>query len=196
MIQINQNRAKGGADTLLRVHQLLPLDGYCEKMPKIIGIDPGLAGTGIGIVQGNDMCVDGYAYGSIQTSKARSLPARLEKIHVRLTEVLKSESPDLMVVEDVFSLARYPKSGINLGKVTGVILLAGCRLGIPVVEVTVRETKQILSGNGSASKSQLEMTVRNLLNHDGPIRPYHASDALALALIGLYRHTGMGIQNG
>jgi crossover junction endodeoxyribonuclease RuvC len=92
-----------------------------------------------------------------------------------------------MVVEDVFSLQKYPKSGINLGKVSGVVLLAGCQLGIPVMEVAVREAKQILSGNGKASKSQLERTVRQLLKHHEPIRPYHASDALALALIGLYR---------
>jgi crossover junction endodeoxyribonuclease RuvC len=156
-------------------------------MSKIIGIDPGLAGTGIGIVHGMAMQVEGYAYGSIQTSKSHSLPARLEKIYTELTDVLKEESPDLMVVEDVFSLQKYPKSGINLGKVSGVVLLAGCQLGIPVMEVAVREAKQILSGNGKASKSQLERTVRQLLKHHEPIRPYHASDALALALIGLYR---------
>ncbi len=159
-------------------------------MPKIIGIDPGLAGTGIGIVHGVEMQVGGYAFGSIETSKTHTLPARLEKIFAKLTDVLNNEAPDLMVVEDVFSLPKHPKSGINLGKVTGVILLAGCRLGIPVVEVTVREVKQILSGNGKATKQQLEATVRHLLNHDGPIRPFHASDALALALIGLYRYTG------
>jgi crossover junction endodeoxyribonuclease RuvC len=161
-------------------------------MSKIIGIDPGLAGTGIGVVHGRGMQVDGYAYGSIQTSKAHALPARLEKIFIKLTDVLKNEAPDLMIVEDVFSLQKYPQSGINLGKVTGVILLAGCRLGIPVKEVAVREAKQILSGNGKASKSQLEITVRRLLKHHEPIRPYHASDALALALIGLYRYSGPG----
>lgn len=161
-------------------------------MFKIIGIDPGLAGTGIGIVRGMAMQVDGYAYGSINTSKNNPLPVRLETIYSKLTDVLKDEQPDLMVVEDVFSLQKYPKSGINLGKVTGVILLAGCQSGVPVVEVSVREAKQILSGSGRASKFQLEMAVRHLLNHSGPIRPYHASDALALALIGLYRYNSRG----
>lgn len=93
-----------------------------------------------------------------------------------------------MIIEDVFSLNKYPKAGITLGKVTGVILLAGCQVDIPVTEVTVREVKQILTGSGSASKMQLERTVRHFLNLTTPIKPYHASDAIGLALIGLFRY--------
>jgi len=93
-----------------------------------------------------------------------------------------------MVVEDIFSLQKYPKSGITLGKVTGVILLAGNQLDLPVIEVQVREAKQVLTGNGNASKMQLERAVRHFLNLTTPIRPYHASDAIGLALIGLFRY--------
>jgi len=93
-----------------------------------------------------------------------------------------------MVVEDIFSLQKYPKSGITLGKVTGVILLAGNQLDLPVIEIQVREAKQILTGNGNASKIQLESAVRHFLNLTTPIRPYHASDAIGLALIGLFRY--------
>lgn len=157
-------------------------------MLKIIGIDPGLAATGIGIVRGTGFQIDGYSYGSINTSKNILLPNRLDIIFSRILNLLKDEKPDLMVVEDVFSLAKYPKSGIILGKVTGVILLAGCQTRVPVTEVAVRETKQVLTGNGRASKAQLERAVRYLLNHPAPIRPDHASDALALAMIGLYRY--------
>ena len=93
-----------------------------------------------------------------------------------------------MVVEDIFSLQRYPKSGLSLGKVSGIVLLAGSRVNVPTVEVPVREAKQILTGNGNASKKQLEKAVRNLLNMTAPIKPNHASDAMALALIGLFRN--------
>jgi crossover junction endodeoxyribonuclease RuvC len=93
-----------------------------------------------------------------------------------------------MVVEDVFSLNNYPTSGILLGKVSGVILLAGFQAGIPVAEVAVREAKKILTGNGRASKEQLEKAVRRQLNLKNPIRPFHASDALGLAMIGLFRY--------
>ena len=157
-------------------------------MAKIVGIDPGLADTGIGIVTGSGLHVTGYAFGCIHTSKYHSLPVRLDRIYTHLNELLNKEEPDLIVVEDIFSLPRNPKSAISLGKVTGVILLAGNHAKVSVIEIPVREAKKVLSGNGNADKIQLEQSVRYLLNHPKPIRPYHASDALALALIGLYRY--------
>jgi crossover junction endodeoxyribonuclease RuvC len=154
---------------------------------KVLGIDPGLAETGIGIVRGSDLQVDGFAYGSIATSRQWAPSRRLETIYTKLRRVLEKEMPDLMVVEDVFSLEKYPKSGILLGKVTGVILLAGCHINVPIKEIPVREAKQVLTGNGNASKSQLEKAVRHVLKLKDPIRPFHAADALGLALIGLFR---------
>jgi len=157
-------------------------------MIKVIGIDPGLADTGIGIVRGNGLQVSGYAYGSISTSKAEPTACRLDQIYTKIGSVLADESPDLIVLEDVFSLEKYPRSGIVLGKVCGVLLLAGTQADVPLMEIPVRQAKQILTGNGKASKQQLERAVRNTLESPVPIRPFHASDALGLALIGLFRH--------
>jgi crossover junction endodeoxyribonuclease RuvC len=157
-------------------------------MVKIIGIDPGLAATGVGIVSGHGSRIDNYSFGSIHTSKNTSLPSRLDKIFSKLLQLLKSEKPDLMVIEDVYSLNRYPKSGIILGQVTGIIQLAAFHAAVPSVEVSVREAKQILTGNGNADKQQFEKAVRHRLNHKAPIQPAHASDATGLALIGLYRY--------
>ena len=157
-------------------------------MITIIGIDPGLAATGVGIVRGNRHNVAGYSFGSINTPKSNSLPNRLDHIYSKLLQILNAEKPDLMVVEDVFSLAKYPKSGITLGQVTGVVLLAGCQAGVSSAEVPVREAKQVLTGNGNASKTQLEEAVRHRLKHQSAIRPFHASDAMGLALIGFYRY--------
>ncbi len=157
-------------------------------MIKVIGIDPGLADTGIGIVRGSGLTVDGYAYGTITTAKSESVACRLAQIHAKVCRVLADERPDLMVLEDVFSLEKYPQSGIVLGKVCGVLLLASTQSHTPLIEVPVRQAKQILTGNGRASKQQLERAVRNTLGAPGPIRPFHASDALGLALIGLFRH--------
>ncbi len=159
-------------------------------MLKIIGIDPGLAETGIGIASGLGMKVEHFSFGCIRTSKHDTLPDRLNKIFTEVSLVLEKERPDLMIVEDIFSLRQYPKSGITLGKVTGVLLLAGCKSNVSIREIPVREVKQILTGNGNADKKQLEMTVRGILNIDTPIRPSHASDAMALALIGLFRFAG------
>jgi crossover junction endodeoxyribonuclease RuvC len=157
-------------------------------MIKVIGIDPGLASTGIGVVKGKGSRIDNYSFGSIQTSKNISLPNRLDQIFSKITRLLKEEKPDLMVVEDSFSLKKNPKPGLILGKVAGVVLLAGCRANVPVVEVTVREAKKVLTGNGNASKGQLEKVVRNILKKETPISPDHASDAIGLAIIGIYRY--------
>ncbi|MCP3955320.1 MAG: crossover junction endodeoxyribonuclease RuvC [Desulfobacterales bacterium] len=157
-------------------------------MIKIIGIDPGLADTGIGLVQGEGTRLSGYSYGCIKTSSQDKTPTRLDCIYTKISKLLADEKPDLMVVEDVFSLHKYPKSGIDLGKVTGVILLAGNRAGVPVTELAVREAKKILTGSGNADKQQLERAVRRIICAPEPIRPFHASDAIGLAVIGLYRY--------
>ena len=91
---------------------------------KVIGIDPGLSSTGIGIVRGTGIRIDSFAYGSVNTAKDMNLPGRLKKIYTKISSLLESEKPDLMVIEDIFSLHQYPKSGIVLGQVSGVILLA------------------------------------------------------------------------
>lgn len=159
-------------------------------MVKIIGIDPGLSATGIGVVSGVGMKVGDFSFGTIHTPKNMSLPLRLEEIFSKVLEILKDKEPDFMIVEDIFSAAKFPKAGILLGKVVGVVLLAGCQAGVPVTEIPVREAKQILTGNGNASKKQLEKAVRRLLNIQTPIKPYHASDAMGLALLGLFRYKG------
>jgi len=134
--------------------------------------------------------VAGYSFGCITTSQASPLPERLDRIFSRLLTLFSEETPDLVVVEDVFSLKEYPKSGIALGQVSGVVILAASRAGIRCAEIPVREAKQVLTGNGNASKVQLESAVRRHLHHPEPIRPHHASDALGLAIIGLFRCGG------
>jgi crossover junction endodeoxyribonuclease RuvC len=158
-------------------------------MIRVMGVDPGLAATGIGMVSGHGSRVTGFAYGDIRTEPRDSVPERLNRIYDRMTEILQTERPHRMVVEAVFFLPRYPASGLTLGKVVGVILLAAARAEVSVFEVPVREAKKVLTGNGAAGKHQLEQAVRRTLNLSAPIQPFHASDALALALIGLYRHT-------
>jgi crossover junction endodeoxyribonuclease RuvC len=160
---------------------------------KIIGIDPGLAATGIGVVTGDGRKVASFAYGVIRTHQKAAIPARLDKIYSRIHDLMVAEKPDLVVVEDVFSLDRYPRSGITLGKVSGVILLAAHHVKTDVVEISVREAKQILTGNGNADKDQLEKAVRRALGSPDAIRPDHASDALGLALIGLFRYARLRV---
>ncbi len=159
---------------------------------KLIGIDPGLASTGIGVITGQGSHVTDFAYGVIRTDQQASTAARLHKIYSRLHELFQNENADLIVVEDIFSLDKYPRSGITLGKVCGVVLLAACHANTDIIEIPVREAKQVLTGNGNASKVQLEKAIRQTLGCTDPIRPDHASDALGLALIGLFRYAHSG----
>lgn len=156
----------------------------------VLGIDPGLAATGLGLVTGIGNKVSNYAYGAVNTSQKMIQGERLEIIYARVNTLIQNERPDLVVMESVFSLEKYPKSAIALGKVCGVILLAAQQNHCSLKEVAVREAKQVLTGNGNASKEQLEKAVRNVLRCQAAIRPYHASDALGLALIGLFRYDG------
>jgi crossover junction endodeoxyribonuclease RuvC len=157
-------------------------------MIKVVGIDPGLAGTGIGVVEGSRQKILGYSFGSIATSAKDPVNFRLNTIYSRVLDFLCEQKPDHVVIEDIYSLGKYPGSGIMLGKVSGVILVATYKAGLNVEEIPVREVKKIICGNGGADKYQVERSVRNLLKHENAIRPFHASDALGLALTGYYRY--------
>ncbi len=157
-------------------------------MIKVVGIDPGLAGTGIGIIEGNKKEIIGYSFGSISTDAKDPIHSRLHTIYSKISEFLSQQQADFIVIEDIYSLEKYPGSGIMLGKVSGVLLLAAFQSGLEVEEIPVREVKKIVSGNGRADKYQMERAVRNLLKHGEAIRPFHASDALGLALTGYYRY--------
>ena len=160
-------------------------------MVKVVGIDPGLAGTGIGVIEGNRQKITGYSFGSISTEAKDPIHFRLHTIYSKILDFLCQQQPDHVVIEDIYSLEKYPGSGIMLGKVSGVLLVAAYKAGLDVAEISVREAKKIVTGNGSADKHQMERAVRNLLAHTEPIRPFHASDALGLALTGYYRYKGM-----
>jgi len=155
---------------------------------KVVGIDPGLAGTGIGVIEGNKNEICGYSFGSITTDAKDLIHYRLHLIYSKTLEFLCKIQPDHVVIEDIYSLEKYPGSGIMLGKVSGVLLVAAYKAGLDVEEIPVREVKKIVSGNGRADKFQMERAVRNLLKHNEPIRPFHASDALGLAITGYYRY--------
>ena len=152
-----------------------------------MGIDPGLAATGVGFVTGRKQTIRSFAHGCIKTPTNLTVPDRLEMIYAQIMQLLQKELPDLIVIEDAFILKDNPRSGLSLGKVIGVIMLAASRQKTAVLEVSVRSAKQVLTGNGNASKTQLEGAVRRFLKSDEPISPAHASDALALALLGLFR---------
>lgn len=155
----------------------------------VMGIDPGLAATGIAVASGENLRVSSYSFGVIRTEAAAPTASRLLRIFTEIREAVETRKPDLMVIEGVYTLPRHPKSSLLLGKAIGAIMAAGAFCGVEVREVAVREAKKVLTGSGAATKEQLEQAVRKKLGRTEPIKPSHASDAMALALVGLFRGT-------
>ena len=155
---------------------------------KAIGIDPGLAMTGFGVVESQARGGKACEWGTIQTESRQPTPFRLKTIYDELEKLLEKWRPILLVLEDAFVLNQFPKAAIQLGEVRGVVYLAAQKRDIPVMDVKPTEVKSALTGSGRADKEQIQKTVRQILRIGDPIHSSHAGDALALALTGLSRN--------
>lgn len=148
----------------------------------VIGIDPGTAITGYGLVQeqadGTLKIVD---FGVIQTQAALALPQRLLELHNRLREILLLHQPDIAAVEKLF-FQRNVRTAFGVGQARGVALLTLAQVGLQVEEYTPLEVKQAVVGYGGADKNQVQQMVRALLNLEEVPYPDDAADALAVAI--------------
>jgi crossover junction endodeoxyribonuclease RuvC len=155
---------------------------------KAIGIDPGLAMTGFGVVETLSRGGKACDWGTIRTESNSPIPLRLKTIYDELLLLLDKWKPNLLVLEEVFVLKQFPKAAIQLGEVRGVIYLAAQENGVPVVEIKPTEVKSALTGSGRADKKQMKKAIRQILRIEDPMSSSHAGDALALALTGLSRN--------
>jgi crossover junction endodeoxyribonuclease RuvC len=155
---------------------------------KAIGIDPGLATTGFAIVETLERRGRACHWGNIKTSPNLPFSERLNSIYFQLSEILSRWHPQLLVMEDVYVYDKFPKAAIQLGAVRGVIYLAAQHKKIGVCEMRPTEVKNALTGDGRASKQQVEKITQKILNIKETIKSNHASDALALAVTGLSRN--------
>lgn len=151
----------------------------------ILGIDPGLSSTGFGAIRCGKTASALLKCGHIKTSASEHISGRLFHIHADINHLIRTLLPDVVAVEKAFSLVRYPKAGMQLGGVLGVIYLSVYANNIPMVEITPREVKNSLVGYGGADKKQVRSAVRKML--DTEIKSFHASDALAVALAAFHR---------
>lgn len=147
----------------------------------ILGIDPGLASTGYGVVEKREGLLRPLGFGGIVTSSREPLSSRLDKIYSEVRELIESYHPDLVVLEELFFNTNV-RSAMVVGQARGGIILAAAHAGIGVEEYTPLQVKQTLVGHGHADKRQVEYMVRTLLHIEGDIGSTHASDALALAV--------------
>jgi crossover junction endodeoxyribonuclease RuvC len=152
----------------------------------ILGIDPGLASTGFGTITCGTKTPSLHKCGSIKTSPKDHVSQRLFQIHEDLDHLLDTLRPEVVGVENIFSMVRYPKAGIMLGGVMAIIYLTAFRHDVTVVEVTPREVKNALVSYGGATKVQVREAVRKTLGI-ADLKSFHIADALAVALTVLYR---------
>ena len=147
----------------------------------ILGIDPGLAALGYGLIEkkGNKYkCCD---YSVIRTEASATNISRLEKIYNKLTDIIKEYNPEHMAVEELF-FNKNVKTAIMVGQARGVILLAGSQAGLKVYEYTPLQVKQAVVGYGRARKEQVQQMVKALLNLEEIPRPDDSADALAVSI--------------
>jgi len=152
----------------------------------ILGVDPGLASTGFGAIRCNKATPSIVKCGYIKTSAKEHISTRLFQIYSDINQLIRSINPNLIAIENVFSLVRYPKAGILLGGVLGIIYLSVSQNNVSMTEITPREVKNALTGYGGASKYQVKEAIKDLLKITD-VKSFHATDALAIALTAFYR---------
>ena len=157
----------------------------------ILGFDPGLASTGYGAIVCDSSAPSLLRCGYIKTFAGNHVAERLYQIHNDATSLIQSVKPDLIAIENVFSLVRYPRAGIVLGNVLGVLYLSAFENKARFSEITPKEIKNALVGHGSADKKQIRLAVQKILKI-GNIRSFHAADALGVALTAFYRKKYLG----
>ena len=153
---------------------------------RVLGIDCGTEYTGFGIVElaetGRLHCL---TCGAVKLSPREPLPARLQRIYVRLEELIREHQPNQVAIEDVF-YALNVKSALKLGQVRGVAMLAAAVAGLDVAEYAPLSIKSAVVGYGKAEKKQVESMVTRLLALTEPPKSADASDALAIAICHLH----------
>ena len=147
----------------------------------ILGIDPGIARVGWGVVEAQSVKLKAQNFGCIETSAKQSTPERLVTIHVMITKLIREYKPDALSIEELFFNTNV-KTAFVVGQARGVIMLAAAENNIPVSIYTPLQVKVALTGYGRAEKMQVGKMVKTLLKLDEIPKPDDTTDALAVAL--------------
>ncbi|HET7275440.1 MAG TPA: crossover junction endodeoxyribonuclease RuvC [Longimicrobiaceae bacterium] len=161
---------------------------------KVLGIDPGTAITGYGVVErAANGALSLRECGVVRTERRAPLPERLCEIYRGVEELVGAHSPDVVAVEGVF-FGKNVRTAVVLGHARGAILVAAAMRGIPVAEYPPAEIKNAIVGTGRATKDQVGFMVQRILKLRQPPRPDDAADGAAVAICHIFRATGVGSQ--
>ena len=147
----------------------------------VLGIDPGTANTGYGVVVSRGSTLAALDGGVIETRAGAPLERRLADIHARVSDLIVEHRPVALAIEDLY-FGRNAHSAFAVGQARGVVLLAAGIHGVPAFSYTPQAVKQAVCGTGSAPKDQVQRMVGTLLSLPEPPQPDHAADALAVAI--------------
>ena len=153
---------------------------------RVLGIDPGTANTGYGVVGSVSGRLQALAAGVIETSPRSPLERRLADIHARVTELIEEHEPDAVAIEELY-FGTNARSAFAVGQARGVVLLAAGQRAIPCAAYTPQQVKGAVCGSGRADKEQVGRMVRALLRLTDVPKADHTSDALAVAVCHLNR---------
>lgn len=159
---------------------------------RILGIDPGTAITGYGVVDYTGNSFHPIDYNCIRTVSQLPLAERLHILYARVTEILRSYRPEHFAVEALF-FNKNARTAMAVGHARGVVLLAAAHRDIPVYEYTPLQVKQAVAGNGRADKKQVQFMVKMLLGLKEMPRPDDVADALAITICHAHYHRGLGV---
>jgi crossover junction endodeoxyribonuclease RuvC len=147
----------------------------------VLGIDPGVANTGYGVVRRRDGMLAALDGGVIRTAAELSQERRLADIHAAVRALLSEHEPDAVALEELY-FGQNVRTAFAVGHARGVVMLAAGQGGVPCTSYTPQKVKGAVCGNGRASKDQVARMVKTLLGLTAEPRPDHAADALAVAL--------------
>ena len=153
---------------------------------RILGIDPGLNITGYGVVVQNRGNIKIIEAGTIKTSGKQNLLTRLNIIYSQILNLIKETRPKVCILEKLYSHYKHPMTAILMGHARGVVVLAASLENLELVNYPAKTVKQAVTGNGNASKQQVQRTVEGLLNLKPSQGPVDITDALALCLTYIY----------
>lgn len=161
----------------------------------ILGIDPGFAITGYGVVKYEGNKFSTIDYGSITTQSNMELPKRLLHLHVSLKELINKYKPDAVSIEELF-FNKNIKTALTVGHGRGVAVLAAAESGVDVFEYTPLQVKQSVVGYGRAEKAQVQQMVKIILNLPQIPKPDDVADALAIAVCHGHSYRMSGLTKG
>ena len=148
---------------------------------RVLGIDPGYAIVGYGIVDYDGYKFNTVAYGAITTAAGEPFPSRIKVIYEDMKTILKTYNPDALSIERLY-FNTNTTTAIDVAQARGVILLSAEQVGVPIFEYTPLQVKQAITGYGKAEKRQVMEMVKNFLSLNSIPKPDDTADALALAI--------------